>query len=212
MDIAFSSDSRRFYDLRGPMCNIWEPDVLIRLSNTDERGSETASEASSTTLASMTSKSHVDMPSPVLALATSDRTFYCAGNDDGVVHLFDRERGEKLEFWHSANQMAVEHLEWSPDATNIVYTEVGGKITVKRVLPAESPTKTSKWDISSVFDVKVQVESVAHSRGCQCTLSTHPLAHIQLDKGRILGATGATEAIQLDKSFPLSRTPSAVQG
>lgn len=159
VDLAFSPDCRRFYDIRGSTCNIWEPNVLIRLSDTDERGSETASEAGSTTLASMASEIWVDLPSPIMALATTNRNFHCAGNDDGVVHLFDRVRGEKLELWRSANQMAVQHLEWSPDATHIVYTEVGGKITVKRVLPPEFPVKTSKWAISSVFDVRVQIES-----------------------------------------------------
>lgn len=159
VDLAFSPDCRRFYDIRGSTCNIWEPNVLIRLSDTDERGSETTSEAGSTTLASMASESHVDMPSPIMALAASDCNIHCAGNDDGIVHLFDRARGEKSELCRSSNQMALQHLEWSPDATHIAYTEVGGKITVKRVLPPDSPTKTSKWTISSVFDVRVQVES-----------------------------------------------------
>lgn len=160
VDLAFSPDCRRFYDLRGSTCNVWEPNILIRLSDSDERGSETMSDAGSTTLASMASESHVDMPSPIMALATSDRSnHYCVADDDGIVHLFDRERGEKSELWRSANRMAVQHLEWSPDATHIAYTEIGGRITVKRVLPPENPTKNWKWAVASVFDVRVQVES-----------------------------------------------------
>ena len=56
VDLAFSPDCRRFYDIRGSTCNIWEPNVLIRLLDTDERGSDTASEAGSTTFASMASE------------------------------------------------------------------------------------------------------------------------------------------------------------
>lgn len=159
VSLAFSPDCRRFYDIRGSTCNIWEPNALIRLFDTDERGSETASEAGSTTLASMASESHVNMPSPIMALATSDRNFHCAGSDDGIVHLFDRAKGKKSELWRSANHMAVQHLEWSLDATHLAYAEVGGKIAVKCVLPPEPPTKTSKWAISSVFDVRVQIEN-----------------------------------------------------
>lgn len=159
VDLAFSPDCRRLYDIRGSTCNIWEPNVLIRLSDTDERGSETASEAASTVLASMASGTYVDMPSSIMALATSGRNFHCAGDDDGIVYLFDRTRGEKLELWRSATQMAVQHLDWSPDATHIAHAEVGGKITVKRVLHPESPTQASKWTIFPVFDVRIQVES-----------------------------------------------------
>ncbi|MCJ1466023.1 hypothetical protein MMC07_004642 [Pseudocyphellaria aurata] len=159
VDLAFSPDCRRFYDLRGLTCNVWEPNVLIRLSDSDDQGSETTRDAESTTLESMASERHVDMPSPIVALATFDRSIHCVADDDGIVHLFDRARGEKSELWRSTNQMAVQHLEWSPDATHIACTEIGGRITVKRVSPPENPTKNSKWAVTSVFDVRVQVES-----------------------------------------------------
>lgn len=157
-DLAFSPDCRRFYDIRDSTCNIWDPSVLIRLSDTDERESETESKAGSTTLALTACESHIDMGSPVMALTTFGSHLHCAGNGDGSVQIFDRARGEKSELWRSSNQMAVQHLEWSPNTRHIAYTEIGGKVAVKRLLPLESPTKTSKWAISSVFDVKVQVE------------------------------------------------------
>lgn len=159
VDLAFSPDCRRFYDIRGSICNIWEPNVLIRLSDTDERGSDTASEAGSMTLASMASETYVDMPSPIMALAPSDRDFHSAGNDDGIVHLFDRVNGTKTELWHSTNHMAVQHLEWSLDATKIAYAEFGGKICVRKVVPLASDAKIPNWTTDLVFDTRIQVES-----------------------------------------------------
>jgi len=34
-DLAFSPDSQRFYDVRGTICNIWEPDVRLRGGDDD---------------------------------------------------------------------------------------------------------------------------------------------------------------------------------
>lgn len=205
VSLAFSPDCRRFYDIRGSTCNIWEPNALIRLSDTDERGSETASEAGSTTLASMASESHVNMPSPIMALATSDRNFHCAGSDDGIVHLFDRAKGKKSELWRSANHMAVQHLEWSLDATHLAYAEVGGKIAVKCVLPPEPPTKTSKWAISSVFDVRVQIESGGISQ-----ILMDPTSQYLLVSSNISAQVWSLETKEIVASM-MSKTPGISQ-
>lgn len=37
--VAFSQDSRRFYDLRGSYCNVWEPNCLVRIAEGGPGGS-----------------------------------------------------------------------------------------------------------------------------------------------------------------------------
>lgn len=38
--VAFSPDSRRFYDLRGSYCNVWEPNCLVRIAEGGGGGAE----------------------------------------------------------------------------------------------------------------------------------------------------------------------------
>ena len=45
-DLAFAPDGQRFYDVRGTLCNVWEPDALIR---SDDSGREDASSIHETT-------------------------------------------------------------------------------------------------------------------------------------------------------------------
>jgi hypothetical protein len=158
--LTFSPDCRRFYDVRGAVCSVWEPNVLIRQSDTDDRGSETFSDTGSTTLASMASETHVDMPEPILALAAPPEGDFCsAGDDEGVVYLFDDRTGRKHELWRSPSQMPIDHLVWSPDSKYLACVEVGGKMTVKSVLSPPAEIKNGKWTASPVFDIKTQIDS-----------------------------------------------------
>ncbi|KAL9121836.1 MAG: hypothetical protein Q9187_001611 [Circinaria calcarea] len=160
VDLTFSPDSGRFYDLRGSVCNVWEPNVLIRLSDTDERGSETASEAGSTTLASMASESRVELLEPIIALAVSDRTmYYCTGNDEGVVHIYDSLTGQKQELWRSSSLMTVHHLAWSTNADKLACAEAGGKISVCSLTTSALETKIAKRAATMIFNATIQVET-----------------------------------------------------
>jgi WD40 repeat protein len=51
-DLAFSPDGQRIYDSRGALCNLWEPDALIRHDETgrDDASSNDGSDAESSLL------------------------------------------------------------------------------------------------------------------------------------------------------------------
>ena len=158
--LAFSPDCSRFYDVRGAVCNIWQPNVLIRLSDTDDQGSETFSDTGSTTLLSMASETRVDMPEPIIALATpAEGNFYSVGDDKGIAYIFDDCTGQKHELWRSPGQMPIHHLVWSPNAKMLACTEVGGKISVKSVVSPPANVKRGKWTVAPVFDMNLQVQS-----------------------------------------------------
>ncbi|KAI9840372.1 MAG: hypothetical protein M1830_007948, partial [Pleopsidium flavum] len=158
--LAFSPDCRRLYDLRGSSCNVWEPNALIRLSETDERGSENASETGSTIIASLASEADSEMLEPITALAVSPKaSIYCAGNEDGVVDLYSITSGKMMELWRSRNFMTVDHLTWGQDGRHIASTEFGGTIRVTMVDPPASQESAVAWSVGTALEGKVTVES-----------------------------------------------------
>ncbi len=128
-DLAMSPDGRRIYDLRGAFCNIWEPNVLIRLAETDEKGSETSSNMGSSTQVSLVSEVSAEMSEPITALAISPRTSsYCAGDDVGVLRLC-RGSGHELEQM-SQSFMPVDRIAWSHDEERLISADLSGRISV----------------------------------------------------------------------------------
>ena len=129
-DLAISPDGRRIYDLRGAFCNIWEPNVLLRLAETDEKGSETSSNLGSSTQVSLVSEASAEMPDPITALAVSTLTStYCAGDDLGILRLC-RKSGNELEQM-SQSFMPVDRIAWSGDEKRLVSADLGGRISVR---------------------------------------------------------------------------------
>ncbi|KAH0538685.1 hypothetical protein FGG08_004760 [Glutinoglossum americanum] len=132
--LCFSPDSRRFYDLRGSYCNIWEPNVLIRLSDIDERASEIDAEAGSTTASSYASEAWVETPVSITALSARPQgQLLCTGDDDGLVEVHDIDTEKKLKVGISATGMSIDQLIWSEDGKYFAYAELGGRITVNSI-------------------------------------------------------------------------------
>lgn len=141
-DLAISPDGRRIYDLRGAFCNIWEPNVLIRLAEIDEKGSETSSNMGSSTQVSLVSEASAEMPEPITALAVSPRTSsYCVGDDVGVLRLC-RESGNELEQM-SQSFMPVDLIAWSHDEKRLISADLSGRISV-RTMDMENSNKPSR--------------------------------------------------------------------
>lgn len=106
--LCFSPDHGRFYDLSGSACIVWEPNVLIRLTKIDERASEKESEARSTTQTSSASEVWAETADLVTApAANSEQSLYCAGNEVGVLELFD-VLGSNMETYRSRRFLTIE--------------------------------------------------------------------------------------------------------
>ena len=154
--LTFSPDCKQIYDIRGSFCNIWEPNVLIRMSETDER----ASELGSITHTSSGSEVEAKVLSPIISLAaTPNGDLYCAGNDEGLVQLFDPANGYITELWQSATLMTVDQLAFDQLGKHIAATEIGGKIVVKSIKAMTSSSQSFKWEVSTVLDTRVNLES-----------------------------------------------------
>jgi WD40 repeat protein len=158
--ITFSPDSRRIYDLRGQVCNAWEPNALIRLNDTEERESEIGSEIESTPAASMVSDTHSKARDRITAVAVCPGTrYYAVGNDAGLVQIF--EHGKFIsELWKCKSVfmegmlMAV-HVDWAEDGKHVGIFELGGRVFIQK---GERPSKpNTAWSFQEHLSVEVGV-------------------------------------------------------
>ena len=128
-DLAIDPDGRRIYDLRESFCNIWEPNALIRLSETDEKGSETSSTMGTSTQLSLASEASAEMLEPITALAVSLHTSsYCAGNDEGILTVSRKGKEELVHI--SQSFMTIEHIVWGEDERTVATADLSGTIIV----------------------------------------------------------------------------------
>ena len=158
--LCFSPDSRRFYDLRGSYCNVWEPNALIRLSDVDEQYNQAESDAdSSTNISQYASEAWVDTSNPITTLAVRPQgRLICAGNDDGTVFLQDRRHDKKVNIASSALGMSIEHVGWSVNGDYLAYVDLSGKLTVRAVEAwAEKPLE-ARWAQRTIMDVKIKLD------------------------------------------------------
>lgn len=154
--ICFSPDGRRFYDIRGSYCNVWEPNSLIRISDSDDQGHETDTWAESMKSVSFdASESHVESLIPITALsARRQGDLLCFGNIKGAVELETIATAEKVQKATSQAGMVVEHLIWAEDGIHFAFVDLGGRIVVKRAKEKEN----NKWEISSVMNESFNVQ------------------------------------------------------
>ena len=133
-DIYFSPDCSRLYDLSGSICNVWEPNVLIRLSEIEESASEKESEAGSTSwTASMGSEASADAVEHVTALdSSSAASLYCSGDEAGCIYLYDLQ-GNRLEIYRSSRFLTIDLVHFSLDGDLLAYSELGGWVGVFKI-------------------------------------------------------------------------------
>ena len=146
-DLVFSPDSQRFYDLRGPICNVWEPDALIRPDEQEleDRGSSVVTEPVITRDES--SQTQVT----ALSYGFGDK-YFCAGREDGTVSIHDAEDGKRMRKIpaHSSTSSVI-NLFWSSSGKYIVSGDDSGRIVVKRVELKEGST----WAVFPALDFRV---------------------------------------------------------
>ena len=164
--LCFSPDSRRFYDIRGSYCNVWEPNSLIRLSTADETHNDVMSDAWSETDADATSQivsfnaseAWAETLVPITALSVRQQgRLLCTGNDEGLVEMQDTKTLKKMEVAKSGAGMSIGHLIWADDGTHFAYLEIGTRLVVKAI-DKQTGGNGIGWRVRSVMNVKVDLE------------------------------------------------------
>ncbi|KAJ5185120.1 Cytochrome cd1-nitrite reductase-like C-terminal heme d1 [Penicillium cf. griseofulvum] len=153
-DICFSPDSKRLYDLRGPWCNVWEPNALLA---GDENGedSDLGSEAASIPSA-IVSEASAEVRAQITAIAVQfGGRYHAVGNEHGVVSVIDSSDGEHVtsELWRSPLELPIEHLDWSSDGRFLASVEMAGRVVVKEIHAGSDRT----WSVNQEFEATINV-------------------------------------------------------
>ncbi|KAK3309763.1 uncharacterized protein B0T15DRAFT_13768 [Chaetomium strumarium] len=152
--LTFSSDSRRLYDVRGLYGSVWEPNTLVRLADCPDHNSDTNSETESLAKVSLLAEHHSARVDRVICLAgQSFGPLYCYGTVGGVVTLGEAGRGVVCELARVSSYMQIKHIVWSGDGRLLAFSDLSGKLIVKRV--ARSGQQRSMWETSDEFGVKI---------------------------------------------------------
>jgi WD40 repeat protein len=145
-DMTFSPDAQRFYDLRGSMCHVWEPDELVRA---DDVESDHMSLSGTSLVVEPIVHEDDDTRGHITALACDEGgAYFCCGKDDGSVAIHKISDGKRVRkaYSHSLT-VSVIALTWSPSGRYMVSADDSSRIICKRLERRES-----KWAVFPVFD------------------------------------------------------------
>ncbi|KAL8853983.1 MAG: hypothetical protein Q9221_001106 [Calogaya cf. arnoldii] len=157
-DIAFSPDGQRIYDSRGAICNVWEPDVLIRQddSGRDDVSSNHESAVESSILSdpvTYVSQNDGTLSQITALVCDSQDQFYCCGRDDGSVAIHSIKDGTRVRKVYShSSTVSIIALEWSKSGHFIVSGDDAGRIVCKRL----EPKSQAIWAVFPVFDIRLK--------------------------------------------------------
>ena len=144
-DFAIDRNDVRIYDIRDRFCNVWEPNAIMRLLNSDDKASDTNSTHDSSLHTILPSEASIDASEPVTTLALCpDSGLYAMGNDDGRISIFDVAGKELNDL--SERFKTIEHLCWSRDGTSIASMDLSRSLMVEQLLP-----ENGNWIVSTLL-------------------------------------------------------------
>lgn len=131
---CFSQDGRRFFQLRGNHCTVWEPNSLIRLSAVDDHAvNSQSSPEESIEPSNVASEALTDDKPPIMVASLSAKSsLICLGDEDGLIELLDHETMQKLEVGRTATELSIEHVAWGINCDRFCYSEVSGGSLLSR--------------------------------------------------------------------------------
>ncbi|KAL8911480.1 MAG: hypothetical protein Q9171_003341 [Xanthocarpia ochracea] len=160
--LAFSPDCLRFYDLRCGMVNsvnAWEPNSLLRFSDTEEAVSDLASETAVPMSVGQASEAKLEEFEAISALAACPNgKCVCVGTDDGSVQLRNTNGSDTVEVGKFNNFMEVSHLAWSQDSQHMVAADLCGDIMLSRIDGTDEGHLTEMTHIVPLKNPKLDLE------------------------------------------------------
>ncbi|KFY91850.1 hypothetical protein V500_04437 [Pseudogymnoascus sp. VKM F-4518 (FW-2643)] len=151
LNLSFSADSRRLYDIRGAYGNVWEPNTLVRLADSSEysdHNSDAMSENFSLTKLSLQTEHHFAKVDKVIALSgQSVGPLYSYGTEDGVAVLCEAGHGKVCELERVTSYMSIEQITWSEDGRLVAIADLSGKVSVKRIAKVAEDRNT--WQVNN---------------------------------------------------------------
>ncbi|MCJ1477255.1 hypothetical protein MMC13_005926 [Lambiella insularis] len=156
--LCFAPDGKRFYDLRGSHCNVWEPNALIRLSASEDTFTDDRSESGSTSISILASEAFAENPVLITAFSSSQQAgLLFTGNEEGDVQILDMTCRPQQEVGKSATEMSIDHLTCSEDGKIFAYTDLGGRLVVRAV--EKLLNSKHAWGSRIIMNVKLNLEA-----------------------------------------------------
>ena len=162
--LRFSLDSRRFFDLRANYCTVWEPNILVRLSNTDDHLSDAHSESCSIAQSNPHSEGFIDTVAPITALGaveTGKRGLVCVGTSQGELEVHDHLTGAKAGVKRISKYYSTERvrsLTWSGDGSRFAQLEGENLLNIYSVTTSRSDKSTPYWKTKFAKEIKLPFE------------------------------------------------------
>ena len=160
LDLAFSPNGPRFYELRGPFCSIWEPEVLVPAQKADEEEDCSSSSGSLWTFETKNLLATPQNHALITAISCApNETGFCCGRDDGTVAIHDMATGKKFRSLPGhVIDMAIIALVWSSSGNWIASGDDSGHVLVRKV---QMPTPTNpKLTVYKPSDFRIEKDGI----------------------------------------------------
>ena len=135
-DITFSTDSLRFFVIRGGFCNVWEPTILVRDSEILDDDASVSFSEDTALLSSQSMHVHFydeDLGITVMCLARRDTIVFC-GREDGSLAAYSTSDGKVLHNLdgHGKN-VAVLLMSWSEHGSVLATVDRSGRVLIQKI-------------------------------------------------------------------------------
>lgn len=170
--LAFSADGLRFFDIRGPHCNVWGPSVLVR-KTTDDSTDDSNSDTLVGPVETVERSGWIEDKSITAIEAHHTGEYIFCARADGSVCAWRTETGSIVqELYRHAEHIAVCSLVWNAKESLLASGDLSGRFMVRRVLirPSEK-WKIDEPIIDSRSDHSIH-QIVLHPNGDRTLLST----------------------------------------
>lgn len=129
--LALNVDGRRFVDIRGSTCNVWEPSELIRQEPEDQSSD---SDGISTTAKEVSLADDGDLDIITACAVQSAGEFVICGKDNGSVCRYDAETGQQLRMLYGHGPgAAITHLAFDVQSGLIASADDSSTVMVHRM-------------------------------------------------------------------------------
>ena len=132
--IVFSSNSLRFLSLSGGHCNIWEPSVLVRGTDTgDDSSIDFSDEVALEPLVKSSKSYDEDRAITAITPPGGADTVIC-GREDGSVAAYSTRTGQLTsELYCHVKNIALSFIDWNEQNEVLVSVDRSGRLLVRKV-------------------------------------------------------------------------------
>jgi hypothetical protein len=131
MDIVFSPDSLRIYDIRGYYGNVIEPLALSKFIEQRNNEFDTDSETESIVVSATASSLPIYKIDPIRVIAASPKGgVFCSGSERGSVAVHMIHDGSQREIHTSQGFLDIIKMVWSTDGMTLCFADIAKRVFI----------------------------------------------------------------------------------